>query len=280
MKNWDVIVIGGGIIGLSLAIELRKQAAGVLLVERGEPGREASHAAGGMLVDCPAEMCIRDRFHPLRDLLRANDTKRQSQNFPGLPPGSPDFLRRLRSRSGGPAQGRWSLLGQYTADPISTTQWSANLAQQLLVRHGIVLRETAIAENVPRGYPTLYPALKTMEDAGWVRRGMFVAGLGAAQFAMPAAVDMLRGLRSQQETLEALFLAATDPANPYGALLPWPRRVGSSESEMKDATAADSAGPSSANDGASSHAMSRTSGAAVVLINGNLTCLLYTSRCV
>jgi len=55
MKNWDVIVIGGGIIGLSLAIELRKQAAGVLLVERGEPGREASHAAGGMLVDCPAE---------------------------------------------------------------------------------------------------------------------------------------------------------------------------------------------------------------------------------
>ena len=215
-----------------------------------------------------------DTFHPLRDLLRANDTKRQSQNFPGLPPGSPDFLRRLRSRSGGPAQGRWSLLGQYTADPISTTQWSANLAQQLLVRHGIVLRETAIAENVPRGYPTLYPALKTMEDAGWVRRGMFVAGLGAAQFAMPAAVDMLRGLRSQQETLEALFLAATDPANPYGALLPWPRRVGSSESEMKDATAADSAGPSSANDGASSHAMSRTSGAAVVLINGNLTAFL------
>ncbi len=55
MKNWDVIVVGGGIIGLSLSIELRKQGASVLVVERGEPGREASHAAGGMLVDCPFE---------------------------------------------------------------------------------------------------------------------------------------------------------------------------------------------------------------------------------
>jgi ATP-dependent Lhr-like helicase len=109
------------------------------------------------------------------------------------------------------------------------------LAQQLLVRHGIVLRETAIAENVPRGYPTIYPALKTMEDAGWVRRGMFVAGLGAAQFAMPAALDMLRGLRSEPETLETLFLAATDPANPYGASLPWPRRVSQTSPDSGDA---------------------------------------------
>ena len=55
VKTWDVIVIGGGIIGLSLAIELRKGGAQVLVVERGEPGREASHAAGGMLVDCSLE---------------------------------------------------------------------------------------------------------------------------------------------------------------------------------------------------------------------------------
>jgi ATP-dependent helicase Lhr and Lhr-like helicase len=174
-----------------------------------------------------------DTFHPLRDLLRPRETKHErGATFGGGAPGSPEFLRRLRSRTagGGPAQGRWSLIRQHvssepgSAAPITVTQWSANIAQQLLVRHGIVLRETAIAENIPRGYPTIYPALKTMEDRGWVRRGMFVAGLGAAQFAMPSAVDMLRSLRSEPQTPEVLFLAATDPANPYGTLLPWPRK--------------------------------------------------------
>jgi ATP-dependent Lhr-like helicase len=165
------------------------------------------------------------------------------------------------------------------------TEWSANLAQQLLVRHGIVLRETAIAENVPRGYPTIYPALKIMEDGGWVRRGMFVAGLGAAQFAMPAAVDMLRSLRSAQETLEALFLAATDPANPYGSLLPWPRREdnggpNNSGGGIAAKSANESAGQIDGQAGASgsspsgSHGMSRTSGAGVILINGHLTAFL------
>jgi ATP-dependent Lhr-like helicase len=145
------------------------------------------------------------------------------------------------------------------------TQWSANIAQQLLVRHGIVLRETAITENIPRGYPTVYPALKTMEDSGWVRRGMFVAGLGAAQFAMPSAVDMLRSLRTEPQTPEVLFLAATDPANPYGALLPWPR---------KDLDKAVDAETGAVDEGAASSlslpAMSRTGGAGVILINGSL----------
>jgi ATP-dependent Lhr-like helicase len=129
---------------------------------------------------------------------------------------------------------------------------------------------------VPRGYPTIYPALKTMEDGGWVRRGMFVAGLGAAQFAMPAAVDMLRSLRADPETPEVLFLAATDPANPYGTLLPWPRRDGA-EPEPVAATTSDAATaelrpvdklP------APPHGMSRTSGAGVILINGKLTAFL------
>ena len=61
-----------------------------------------------------------------------------------------------------------------------------------------------------------------MEENGWIRRGMFVAGMGAAQFAMTAAVDMLRSLRAEPERPEALHLAASDPANPYGSLLPWP----------------------------------------------------------
>ena len=228
-----------------------------------------------------------DTFHPLRDLLRSNETQRdKGANFAGVPPGSPDFLRRLRSRAGGPAQGRWSLLHQHLGEPITVTQWSANVAQQLLVRHGIVLRETAIAENIPRGYPTIYPALKTMEDAGWVRRGMFAAGLGAAQFAMPAAVDLLRSLRSDQEKLEALFLAATDPANPYGATLPWPRRDGAISTDQNAApitpdpvphersTDANRDSALTADNPAPARVMSRTSGAGVILINGNLTAFL------
>ncbi len=225
-----------------------------------------------------------DTLHPLRDLLTTNESKRQrSESSNGAPPGSPDFLRRFRSRTGAPAQGRWSMVRQHLDEPVTVTQWSANLAQQLLVRHGIVLRETAIAENVPRGYPAIYPALKTMEDGGWVRRGMFVAGLGAAQFAMPAAVDMLRSLRSQQETPEVLFLAATDPANPYGTLLPWPRRDGDNamvpqgeQGEAEPAGEENAASPAEANTSAfpASHGMSRTSGAGVILINGLLSAFL------
>ena len=199
-----------------------------------------------------------DTFHPLRDLLRPRDTRHERGAAPSASsrdgaPGSPEFLRRLRSRTagGGPAQGRWSLVQQYLTTPITVTQWSANLAQQLLVRHGIVLRETAIAENIPRGYPAIYPALKTMEDSGWVRRGMFVAGLGAAQFAMPAAVDMLRSLRADPPAPEALYLTATDPANLYGALLPWPQKEPQLESD-------------------SLPSVSRTRGAGVILINGEL----------
>jgi ATP-dependent Lhr-like helicase len=224
-----------------------------------------------------------DTFHPLRHLLRSNENNRDRSNaFPGLPPGSPDFVRRLRSRSGTPAQGRWSLIRQRLAEPITATQWSANLAQQLLGRHGIVLRETAIAENVPRGYPTIYPALKIMEDSGWVRRGMFVAGLGAAQFAMPAAVDMLRSMRSEPETPEVLFLAATDPANSYGTLLPWPRNDAEVPSNDNENTAGplptelprEASSELVSASGAAPRSMSRASGAGVILINGNLAAFL------
>ena len=198
-----------------------------------------------------------DTFHPLRTLLQGNEARYSRGALAEGPPGSPEFLRRLRSRmsGGGQAQGRWSLVQQRIAEPLNLTQWSANMAQQLLVRHGLVMRETAIAENVPRGYQTIYPALKTMEDSGWVRRGMFVAGLGAAQFAMPAAVEMLRSLRVEPSTPEAVFLAATDPANPYGTVLGWPRE------EMEG-------------EGSTAHGMSRTSGAGVILVNGKLAAFL------
>jgi ATP-dependent Lhr-like helicase len=98
------------------------------------------------------------------------------------------------------------------------------MAQQLLTRYGVVFRETAHAEGLAGGFSAVYDVLKAMEESGRVRRGYFVAELGATQFAMPAAVDLLRSLRAERESErgEVLMLAATDPANPYGALLRWP----------------------------------------------------------
>jgi ATP-dependent helicase Lhr and Lhr-like helicase len=204
-----------------------------------------------------------DTFHPMRGLrsMKGAITSREHSGVAGIRPGAPEFVRHFRSRQslggapGGGAQGRWSLLSSRMTEPISATKWSANVAQQLLARHGIVMRETAIAENIPRGFNTIYPALKTMEESGWVRRGMFVVGMGAAQFAAPSAVDMVRSLRAEPAIPEVIYLAASDPANPYGALLPWPR----SENEVGDAT---------------HHTMSRTSGAGVILINGGLAAFL------
>ena len=98
------------------------------------------------------------------------------------------------------------------------------LAQTLLQRHGVLTREAVAAENVPGGFAALYPVLRAMEESGRVRRGYFVEGCGAAQFALAGAVD---GLRSQRGTGHAtVLLAAVDPANPYGAVLPWPKLAG------------------------------------------------------
>ena len=207
-----------------------------------------------------------DTFYPLRKLLRPDDRKGKREFFNDERPGSPGYLRRFRSRTGsGQAHGRWSLLRQHIEVALTPTQWTANVSQQLLLRHGIVMRETAIAENIPGGYNTIYPALKTMEDSGWVRRGMFVAGLGAAQFAMPAAVDMLRSLRTDPPAPEVLHLAGTDPANPYGTLIPWPKN----EAERAIAPTSEPAVDSS-----SHHSMARAAGTSIILINGQLAAFL------
>ena len=124
------------------------------------------------------------------------------------------------------AQGRWSLnaVAFEAAAVARQTEWSHAVALQLLTRYGVVFRETAHAENLPGGFSAVYDVLKAMEESGRVRRGYFAADLGATQFAMPAAVDLLRSLRAEREgeKREMLMLAATDPANPYGALLYWP----------------------------------------------------------
>jgi len=194
-----------------------------------------------------AGLITNDTLQPLRNLVHTRDEERARRIREG-PPGSPEFLRRLRARSEhtGHGHGRWSLVRQRVFETVTATEWSANVAQQLLARHGIVMRETAAAEGIPGGYPVVYPALKTMEESGWIRRGMFVAGLGAAQFAMTSAVDMLRSLRAAPENPEAVHLAASDPANPYGAVLPWP----------------------------AAGSMARAAGASVILVNGELAAFL------
>jgi ATP-dependent Lhr-like helicase len=136
----------------------------------------------------------------------------------------------FRSRRTTPptAQGRWALLPvrqQKTADTGPTaTEARHALALQLLNRYGVLLREHVAAENVPGGFSAVYDVLKALEESGRIRRGYFVAGLGATQFALPAAVDLLRQLRTAppDEKPEFVQLAATDPANPYGSVLRWP----------------------------------------------------------
>ena len=127
-------------------------------------------------------------------------------------------------------EGRWSVIRPPSAN---TTQRANAMAHQLLTRYGVLTREAPGAENVIGGFSAVYPVLKAMEEAGRLRRGYFVAGLGATQFAMPGAVDLLRSMRDENDEPETLLLASTDPANPYGAILKWPgeglsRSVGSS----------------------------------------------------
>ncbi|HEV7663674.1 MAG TPA: hypothetical protein VGQ62_09080, partial [Chloroflexota bacterium] len=126
----------------------------------------------------------------------------------------------LLTRSGPPeAAGRWSSVQQAGMG----TDRSHALALSLLERHGVVTRESVLGENVSGGFAAIYPVLRAMEEAGKIRRGYFVEGLGAAQFALPGAVDRLRAERAPGDEPIVQVLAAADPANPYGATLPWPR---------------------------------------------------------
>jgi ATP-dependent helicase Lhr and Lhr-like helicase len=158
--------------------------------------------------------------------LVTNDTFHALRAFTTPPPRRQrrDAGRAFRSRRLTPpaAEGRWSLVVARGGARPSATGWAAALARQLLDRHGVMTREAVTVESLPGGFSAVYEVLKAMEDAGRVRRGYFVAGLGATQFALPAAVDLLRSVRDEPDTPTAVCLAATDPANPYGAILKWP----------------------------------------------------------
>jgi ATP-dependent Lhr-like helicase len=119
--------------------------------------------------------------------------------------------------------GRWALTDSIFRREPEIGQRRRTQAELLLERYGIVTREQVLAEGIAGGFSILYDALSQLETLGVCRRGYFVEGLGGAQFALPGAVERLRAQRAVEEA-PPLVLAATDPAQPYGAALPWPRR--------------------------------------------------------
>jgi len=191
-----------------------------------------------------AGLVTNDTFQPLRTLsLHRGTTARARSTMPSR-----------RSRGGDPriAGGRWSLVRELLGETEPTERAHAR-AVTLLERHGLVAREVADVEALPGAFSAVYKVFRAMEEAGKVRRGYFVEGIGGAQFAYPGAVDRLRGLRQPAEDPQALVLAATDPANPYGWILPWPEANG---------------------DAASRGTPRRAAGATVVLVDGDLALYL------
>ncbi len=204
-----------------------------------------------------------DTLAPLRAALGGGGAHRSRPTAPRTRYRRPGRVA-LPSRSGPPTvAGRWSRLPERDLDP---TRRAAALADVLLERHGVVTRGAVIAEQVTGGFAAVYPVLSALEERGAARRGYFVEGLGAAQFAVPGAVERIRALADPTDGGrgrggQTLVLAATDPANPYGAALPWPERVVDS---------GDGAAP------ATGHRAGRKAGAVVVQVGGDL--VLYVER--
>jgi ATP-dependent Lhr-like helicase len=188
-------------------------------------GDYADQAVLGALWDLVwAGEVTNDSFTPVRALLSGAAPRRPGSRR-SVRAGRRPPLRSL-SRLGPPAgTGRWAPVEPLRRPAVEPTEAAAVRALQLLERYGVLTREMALAEGAEGGFAGVYPVLKEMEDRGQVRRGYFVAGLGAAQFALPGAVDRLRDERQHGagSTPEPpLVLAACDPAQPYGAALAWP----------------------------------------------------------
>jgi len=183
-----------------------------------------------------------DTFHALRAFTRPPEKR----------PRKPARRTNFRSRRIGPpsSEGRWSLTADRVSGEISPTEWSTATAQQLLSRYGVVTREVAGAEGIEGGFSAVYDVLKAMEDAGRIRRGYFVGGVGAMQFALPAALELMRSFKNVSDDVESVVVSATDPANPYGTMLKWPA-------------------PNAADSGAG-RGPTRTVGALVILVDGAL----------
>jgi ATP-dependent Lhr-like helicase len=169
-----------------------------------------------------------DAFSPLRAprltlarAQRALTASRRSSRAAGR------FAGRRRAGATPPVQGRWSLTTPLFREDIDPAARRRALAELLLERYGILTREQVLAEGIPGGFSAIYPELSQLETLGVARRGYFIEGLGGAQFALAGAVERLRGQADAEQP--PLVLAAVDPAQPYGAALPWPPRAHTGE---------------------------------------------------
>jgi ATP-dependent helicase Lhr and Lhr-like helicase len=193
-----------------------------------------------------------DTLAPLRALTRSGTSSHRVRRTPPRARVTSGLARSAMPTRGGPPDmaGRWFLLPEIETDP---TRRAHAAAEGLLDRHGVVTRGAVVSERTPGGFAAAYRVLATFEESGRCRRGYFVDGLGAAQFGTAGAVDRLRSYvrTTPPDKPESVTLAATDPANPYGAALPWPVQEGG-------------------------HRPGRKAGALVVLVEGELT--LYVER--
>jgi ATP-dependent helicase Lhr and Lhr-like helicase len=164
-----------------------------------------------------------DAWTPLRAVRRFGTPK---------PERRPRRFSRRRMQATTATAGRWSRTERLFSGAAPDRR---ALAELLLERQGIVTRDGVRAEGIPGGYGAVYAELRALETLGLCRRGYFVEGLGGAQFALGGAVERLRELRDRQEDGEALVLATADPAQPYGAALPWPKRAGARASRVAGA---------------------------------------------
>ncbi|SDC81644.1 ATP dependent helicase, Lhr family [Geodermatophilus telluris] len=228
-----------------------------------------------------AGLLTNDTLAPLRTRLAGGGTHKRA---PAPPRARVDRTRYGRPRLGRPAMptrtgpptvaGRWSRLPEREANP---TRRTTARAEALLERHGVLTRGAVMAEQVPGGFSAVYPVLRAFEENNRARRGYFVETLGAAQFGTPGAVDRLRAYAVPDRTPEgAVVLAATDPANVYGAALPWPDRGGPSDGEPADQVAVDVGEGTGGPKRPSGHRAGRKAGALVVLVDGEL--VLYVER--
>ncbi|MBC7302928.1 MAG: DEAD/DEAH box helicase [Nocardia sp.] len=197
-----------------------------------------------------------DTFAPVRALLSGTARTTTAHRSPRRAPRGRAYLPRpaMPTRSGPPTlAGRWSILPERVQD--NTVRAHAT-ADQLIERYGVLTRGSVQNEGISGGFQLMYRVLTEFEDHGRCRRGYFVDTLGGAQFSTTDTVDRLRSFDTEREGARAgvaLALAACDPANPYGAALPWPK-----------------------GDAEGGHRPGRKAGALVVLVGGEL--VLYSER--
>ncbi len=233
----EVVWVGAG--QDRVAVYFREDAAALGRVPAAPRPEGAEHDAirgalrGALFWDELVEACgldVEELLPALWDLVWAGEVTndawtplRAARRF-GVPKAERRPRRFARRRVQGPiaTAGRWSRTERLFADAPDRRA----LAELLLERQGIVTRDGVRAEGIPGGYGAVYAELRALETLGLCRRGYFVEGLGGAQFALGGAVERLRELRERPEELEALVVAAADPAQPYGAALPWPKRAG------------------------------------------------------